>query len=268
MVDEKTLQIAIIDSVLDYEPNSGRISTNSADRLIEVIQKKGWKVQWIMETHAHADHLSAAHYLQNKLGGQIAIGEKITLVQEAFGKVFNLDSEFHRDGSQFDKLLKDGESFMLGSIEAKAIYTPGHTPACMTYLIGDTGFVGDTLFMPDYGTARCDFPGGSADTLFDSIQRIFALPEETRLYMCHDYLPNGRGEFLWETTVKQEKERNIHVGTGHQKDEFISMRKGKDATLGMPRLILPSIQVNIRAGRLPEAEVNGINYLKIPINQL
>lgn len=268
VVDDSTSKVAIIDSVLDYEPNAARITTTSADRLIQLIQEKGWEVEWIMETHAHADHLSAAHYLQKKLGGQIAIGEHITTVQNVFGDILNLGEEFKRDGSQFDKLLKDGEHFKLGSIEAYALYTPGHTPACMTYVIGDAAFVGDTLFMPDYGTARCDFPGGSADTLYGSIQKIFALPDETRLYMCHDYLPSGREEFLWETTVRLEKERNVHVGLGHAKDDFVQMRKTKDAGLGMPRLILPSIQVNIRGGRLPEPERNGVQYLKLPVNQL
>ncbi len=267
VVDESTGKAAIIDSVMDYEPNSAKISFESADRLIQFVQENAWEVQWIIETHAHADHLSAAPYIQEKLGGILAIGEHITIVQEVFGKVFNLGTDFERDASQFDKLFKDGETFKLGSIDAHVIYTPGHTPADMTYVIGDAAFVGDTLFMPDFGTARCDFPGGSAETLYSSIQKIFALPEETRLFMCHDYLPEGRSEYVWETTVKEEKERNIHVSQEHDKNEFIKMRTERDATLGMPRLIIPSIQVNVRGGRLPQAEDNAVQYLKVPINQ-
>jgi len=267
VVDETTMKAAVIDSVMDYEPNSAKISFESADRLIQFIQKNGWEVEWIIETHVHADHLSAAPYIREKLGGNLAIGESITVVQEVFGKVFNFGTEFQCDANQFDRLFKDGEGFKLGSIDAYVLHTPGHTPADMTYVIGDAAFVGDTLFMPDFGTARCDFPGGSAETLYESIQKIFELPEETRLFMCHDYLPKGRTEYEWEATVKAEKEQNIHVGQGHGKEEFINMRSKRDASLGMPRLIIPSIQVNINGGRMPKAEENGTAYLKIPINQ-
>lgn len=270
VVDEATKACAVIDSVLDYEPNAAKISFESADAIIELIEKQGLHLEWIIETHAHADHLSAAPYIQQKLGGKIAIGESIKIVQEVFGKIFNFGTEFARDASQFDHLFKDGDTFMLGSIQGRAIYTPGHTPADMTYVIGDAAFVGDTLFMPDYGTARCDFPGGSAETLYESAQKIFALPESTRLFMCHDYLPQGRKDFAWETTVGEEKEKNIHLGrvAGKSKAEFVQMRAARDATLGMPHLILPSIQVNIQAGRLPKAENNGVSYLKIPLGQL
>lgn len=267
--DPETKQCAIIDSVLDYEPNSGHISYESADRLIEFVHANALTVQWIIETHAHADHLSAAPYIQEKLGGKIAIGEAIQLVQEVFGKIFNLGTEFQRDASQFDHLFSDGERFQLGSIDAYVMSTPGHTPADMTYVIGDAAFVGDTIFMPDFGTARCDFPGGSADSLYESIQKIFALPEETRLFMCHDYLPQGRDQFEWETTVGAEKTRNIHVGaaSGATKEAFVQMRTKRDASLDVPRLIIPSIQVNIQGGRLPQAEDNGTQYLKVPINR-
>ncbi|WP_374380873.1 MBL fold metallo-hydrolase [Dongia sp.] len=268
VIDPATRQAAIIDSVLDFDPASGRTKTRSADRLIAHVTEKGATVAWLLETHVHADHLSAAPYLKAKLGGQLAIGFEIVTVQNVFGKVFNAGTEFARDGSQFDRLLKDGETFKLGSIEAKAMHTPGHTPACMTYLIGDAGFVGDTLFMPDYGTARCDFPGGNARTLYRSIQKIFALPEETRLFMCHDYLPAGRTDYVWETTVGAEKKNNIHVGASKSEDEFVTMRETRDAKLDMPRLILPSVQVNMRAGHMPPAEGNGVSYLKLPINAL
>ena len=268
VIDPATRQAAIIDSVLDFDSPSGRTKTTSADQLIAYVKAQGATVQWLLETHVHADHLSAAPYLKEKVGGRLAIGFEIVTVQNVFGKVFNAGTEFARDGRQFDHLLKDGETFKLGSIEAKAMHTPGHTPACMTYLIGDAGFVGDTLFMPDYGTARCDFPGGDARILYRSIQNIFALPEATRLFMCHDYLPAGRTDYVWETTVGAEKHNNIHVGAGKGEEDFVAMRKARDAKLDMPRLILPSVQVNMRAGHMPPAEANGISYLKLPINAL
>lgn len=270
VVDSATGKCAVIDSVMDYEPNSARISYESADELIDFIKKNKWEVEWVIETHAHADHLSAAPYIQSVLGGTLAIGEHIKIVQEVFGKVFNFGTEFARDASQFDHLFKDGDSFKLGSIEAYVIHTPGHTPADMTYVIGDAGFVGDTLFMPDFGSARCDFPGGSAEDLYNSVQKIFAMPEETRLFMCHDYLPEGRDEYKWETTVAEQKERNIHLGveSGNDKDSFVKARETRDATLGMPKLILPSVQVNVRGGKMPPAEDNGVSYLKIPVDQL
>lgn len=266
--DPETRQCALVDSVLDYDPASGRTHTASADKLIAYVKEQGLSVQWILETHVHADHLSAAPYLKNELGGQLAIGSHITRVQETFGKVFNAEPGFARDGSQFDTLFDDGQRFQVGNIEARALHTPGHTPACMTYLIGDSGFVGDTLFMPDYGTARCDFPGGDARQLFQSIQKIFALPNETRLFLCHDYLPQGRSEYRWETSVGDQKASNIHVHEGINENAFVRMRTERDATLGMPRLILPSVQVNMRAGQLPPAEDNGVHYLKIPVDAL
>lgn len=268
VIDPATGKAAIIDSVLDFDPASGRTKTASADRLIAFVRERGLSVEWLLETHVHADHLSAAPYLKEKLGGTLAIGTEIVTVQNTFGKVFNAGTEFARDGRQFDRLLKDGDSFALGSIPARALHTPGHTPACMTYLIGDAGFVGDTLFMPDYGTARCDFPGGSAAILYRSIQKIFALPDETRLFMCHDYLPKGRDKYVWETTVGEEKRHNIHVGAGRSEAEFVAMREARDRQLDMPRLILPSVQVNMRAGHMPPAEENGISYLKLPVNAL
>lgn len=266
--DTSTNKCAIVDSVLNFDPNSGRTTKKSADEIIAFVRDKGLTVEWILETHVHADHLSAAPYLQQELGGKLAIGANITVVQDVFGKLFNAESEFERDGSQFDVLLNDGDIFSVGSIEARAIHTPGHTPACMTYVIGDAGFVGDTLFMPDYGTARCDFPGGDAATLFASVQKIFALPDETRLFMCHDYKAPGRDTYQWETTVGEEKARNIHVHEGVKVDEFVEMRTTRDATLDMPRLILPSVQVNMRAGELPPAENNGTRYLKIPLDAI
>lgn len=266
--DPDTKKAAIIDSVLDFDPASGRTKTKSADQLIAFIAQHGLSVEWLLETHVHADHLSAAPYLKEKLGGVLAIGTEIVTVQNTFGKVFNAGTEFARDGRQFDRLFKDGDTFKLGLIEARAMHTPGHTPACMTYLIGDAGFVGDTLFMPDYGTARCDFPGGDAATLYRSIQKLFALPEETRLFMCHDYLPAGRDKYVWETTVGEEKRNNIHVGGGKSEADFVAMRQARDKKLDMPRLILPSVQVNMRAGHMPPAEDNGVSYLKLPINAL
>ncbi len=266
--DPETGKAAIVDSVLDYDPKSGRTTTTSADQVIAHVRANALDVDWILETHVHADHLSAAPYLKEQLGGAMAIGRNITVVQDVFGKVFNAGTEFQRDGSQFDHLFEDGEQFAVGAIQAKAMHTPGHTPACMTFLIGDAGFVGDTIFMPDFGTARCDFPGGSAETLYQSIQKIFALPDETRLFMCHDYKAPGRDEYAWETTVGEEKARNIHVGGGASEGAFVKMRTERDATLDMPVLILPSVQVNMRAGEMPPPEDNGLSYLKIPVNAL
>ncbi|KFJ90970.1 beta-lactamase [Pseudomonas sp. 1-7] len=268
VIDPGSKRCAIIDSVLDYDTASGRTSYKSADRLIDYVKAHGLEVEWLLETHVHADHLSAAPYLKRELGGKLAIGENITLVQNTFGKLFNAGSEFATDGRQFDQLFKDGDTFMVGTIEARAIHTPGHTPACMTYLIGDAGFVGDTLFMPDYGTARCDFPGGDAHTLFQSIRKLFALPDATRLFMCHDYKAPGREDYRYETTVAEERAHNVHVHEGISEADFVAMRRARDATLGMPTLILPSVQVNMRAGQLPPAEDNGTRYLKIPLDVL
>ena len=270
VVDTATNKCAVIDTVMDYEPNSAKISYRSADEIIEFVKDKGLEVEWVIETHAHADHLSAAPYIQAKLGGKLGIGEHIKIVQEVFGKVFNFGTEFARDASQFDHLFKDGEKFKLGSIESFVMHTPGHTPADMVYVIGDAGFVGDTLFMPDFGSARCDFPGGSAEDLFNSVQKIFSLPDETRLFMCHDYLPEGRDEYKWESSVFEQKEKNIHFGrlSGNDKAGFVKAREERDATLGMPKLIIPSVQVNVRGGKLPPAEENGVSYLKVPIDQL
>lgn len=267
-VDPASRCCALIDSVLDFDPASGHTDRRSADRMIAFVREHGLKAQWILETHVHADHLSAAPYLKQELGGELAIGRHITVVQEVFGKVFNAGTEFQRDGSQFDHLFEDGERFRLGGIEARALHTPGHTPACMTYVIGDAAFVGDTLFMPDYGTARCDFPGGDARELYRSIRKIFALPDETRLFLCHDYKAPGRDEFRWETTVGEEKRLNVHVHEGVSEDEFVAMRTARDRTLGMPKLILPSVQVNMRAGELPPPEDDGKRYLKIPLDAL
>ncbi|HLS97767.1 MAG: MBL fold metallo-hydrolase [Porticoccaceae bacterium] len=266
--DPETRQCALVDSVLDYDPASGRTSHGAADKLIDHVRAQGLAVQWILETHVHADHLSAAPYLKDKLGGTLAIGDRITRVQDTFGKLFNAGADFVHDGSQFDKLLADGETFQVGNIPARAIHTPGHTPACMTYVIGDAAFVGDTLFMPDYGTARCDFPGGDAHTLYRSVQRLFALPDDTRMFMCHDYGTPARDDFLYETTVGEQRRTNIHIHEGIDEAAFVAMRNARDATLGMPTLILPSVQVNMRAGHLPPAEDNGTRYLKIPLNVL
>ncbi len=268
VADPATKRCAIVDSVLDYDPHSGRTSKASADQIIAFVRGNGLTVEWILETHVHADHLSAAPYLRQELGGKLAIGEQIRTVQEVFGKVFNAGPEFPRDGRQFDRLLKDGDTFTVGTIPARAIHTPGHTPACMTYVIGDAGFVGDTLFMPDFGTARCDFPGGDARQLYRSIRKILALPPETRLFMCHDYKAPGRDEYRWETTVAEERASNVHVNDRVSEDEFVRMRTERDKTLGMPRLILPSVQVNMRAGDLPPPEENGVRYLKIPVDAL
>jgi len=254
--------------VLDYCEASGRTNTASADQLIGFIEANDLKTKYIVETHAHADHLSSAPYLKEKLGGQTVIGTHIDAVQKVFGEVFNAEDEFATDGSQFDVLVKDGQKFSLGDIVVTAIHTPGHTPACMSWLIGDAVFVGDTLFMPDYGTARCDFPGGSAETLYNSIQKLFALPDETRVFLCHDYKAPGRDEYVWETTIGEEKRTNKHVGAGTDMDSFVKMRTERDAGLDMPKLILPSVQVNMRAGEFPPAEDNGTTYLKIPLNAL
>jgi len=264
--DPATDEAAIVDSVLDFDPSSGRTATTSADAVIEYVTSHNLKVTWLLETHAHADHLSAAPYLQQKLGGKIAIGEHITAVQQVFGKLFNAGTEFERDGSQFDALFKDGDTFAIGNLPVTVMHVPGHTPACLAYVAGDAVFVGDTMFMPDYGTARADFPGGDARMLFSSLRRILTLPPETRLFMCHDYLPTGRSEYVWETTVAAEREGNIHAHDGITEDQFVAMREARDATLDMPRLILPSVQVNMRAGHLPPPDDNGITYLKLPVN--
>ena len=266
--DPATGKAAIIDSVLDFDPASGRTRTDSADRLIAHVKAKGLSIEWVLETHIHADHLSAAPYLLEKLGGRLAVGAAIAQVQQTFGDLFNAEPGFARDGSQFHHLFQDGETFRLGGIEARAIHTPGHTPACMTYIIGDAAFVGDTLFMPDYGTARCDFPGGDARQLYRSIRKIFALPPATRLFLCHDYKAPGRDDYRWETSVAEERAHNIHVRDGVTEDDFTAMRTARDATLSMPRLILPSVQVNMRAGDLPPPEENGLRYLKLPLNAL
>lgn len=266
--DPSTREAAVIDSVLDYDAASGHTRRDSADALIAFVKSRGLEVAWVIDTHVHADHLSAAPYVQSVLGGRLAIGEHIREVQQTFGKIFNAGSEFQRDGSQFDHLFKDGERYRLGNIDAVALHTPGHTPACMTHVIGDAAFVGDTLFMPDYGTARCDFPGGDARTLFRSIQRLFALPGETRVFLCHDYKTAGRDTFVHETSVADERQANIHVREGTTEDDFVQMRAARDATLAVPRLLLPAVQVNMRAGALPPAEDNGIRYLKIPLDTL
>lgn len=258
---------AIIDSVLDYDPKSGRSITASADRVAAYVRQAGLTTQWLLETHAHADHLSAAPYLQRQLGGVIAIGQSIRTVQGVFKQIFNLEPEFQLDGSQFGHLFTDGETFRIGALEATAIHVPGHTPADMAYLVGDAAFVGDTMFMPDVGTARCDFPGGDAHQLYRSIQRLLGLPGGTRLFMCHDYPPAGR-EAHWQTSVAEQRAANIHVHDGISEDEFVAMRTRRDATLSMPTLILPAIQVNIRAGHFPPPEDNGVRYLKIPIDGL
>ncbi|MCK0097607.1 MBL fold metallo-hydrolase [Yoonia sp. F2084L] len=259
---------AIVDSVLDYDQAAGRTDTKSADEIIAWVKSEDLQVAWILESHVHADHLSAAPYLQEHLGGKIGIGSNITVVQDTFGKVFNEGTAFQRDGSQFDALFNEGDSFHIGQMRADVLHTPGHTPACLTYVIGDAAFVGDTLFMPDFGTARCDFPGGSAEDLFGSIQKILTLPDETRIFVGHDYKAPGRDEFAWETTVGEQKALNVHIGEGRPMEEFVAMRQQRDAKLGMPRLILPSLQTNMRAGHFPEPEDNGQRYFKVPINTL
>ena len=258
---------ALVDSVLDYDPKSGRTRTDSADQLIAFVREQNLTVDWILETHAHADHLSAAPYLRKHLGGKIAIGGKITQVQNVFKGIFHLEPEFATNGSQFDHLFEDGDTFAIGALQAQALSVPGHTPACMAYQVGDAVFVGDTLFMPDVGTARCDFPGGNAHTLYQSVRKLLSLPPETRLFMCHDYPPEGR-EAQWECTVADQRARNIHVHDGVSEAEFVAMRTKRDAGLAMPVLILPSVQVNIRAGELPPPEASGVRYLKIPLNAL
>ena len=259
---------AIIDSVLDFDYASGRTDTRSADAIVAHVEREGLDVQWILETHVHADHLSAAPYLQEKLGGKIGIGDNIRVVQNTFGKVFNEGTEFQRDGSQFDALFEEGDSFHIGQMRGDVLHTPGHTPACMTYVIGDAAFVGDTLFMPDFGTARCDFPGGSAEDLYASIQKILALPDATRIFVGHDYKAPGREEYAWETTVGEQKAKNVHVGAGKAAAEFVEMRQTRDAGLAMPKLIIPSLQVNMRAGNMPAPDSDGDVYLKVPVNKL
>jgi glyoxylase-like metal-dependent hydrolase (beta-lactamase superfamily II) len=259
---------AIVDSVLDYQPNSGRTSTKSADKVVEYIESNGLTVDWLLETHAHADHLSAAPYLKDRVGGATGIGERIADVQAIFKDVFNAGADFATDGSQFDRLFVDGDTFGIGELSVRVMHTPGHTPACLTYVMGDAAFIGDTLFMPDYGTARADFPGGDAATLYRSIQKIFSLPDSTRVFLCHDYLASGREEHVWETTVADQKSHNVHIGGGVTETEFVAMRTKRDKTLSMPVLILPSVQVNMRAGHLPPPEDNGVAYLKIPVNLL
>lgn len=266
--DPNSNACAIIDSVLDFDYASGHTNFKSADEITSYIQAKGLTVEWILETHAHADHLSAAPYLQQKLGGKIAIGQHITVVQQTFGKIFNAGTAFERDGSQFDRLFQENDEFQIGQLTAKVIHTPGHTPACLSYLIGDAVFVGDTLFMPDYGTARCDFPGGNAAVLYQSVQKLLALPDETRMFLCHDYLPAGRSHYVNQTTVGEQRRNNIHIREGISAQEFIAMRNARDATLAMPTLIIPSVQVNMRAGQMPPAEEDGQIYLKVPINRL
>ena len=258
---------AVIDSVMDIDYAAGRIAYKSADNIIAFITQHSLKLEWLIETHVHADHLSGAPYIQGKLGGKIGIGERIAVVQETFGKVFNEGTEFRRDGSQFDRLFKDGDSYQIGAMKAFAVHTPGHTPACMTHVIGDAAFVGDTLFMPDGGSARADFPGGDARTLYRSIRRILSLPRETRLFMCHDYGPNGR-EIRWETTVAEQRAHNIHARDGITEDEFVATREARDRTLDMPQLIIPSLQVNMKAGQLPAPDASGTRFLKVPLNAL
>ena len=265
--DPASTACAVIDSVMAIDYAAGRISYASADQVIAFILDQGLTLEWLIETHVHADHLSGAPYIQGKLGGKIGIGQNITLVQDVFGKVFNEGTEFQRDGSQFDRLFADGDSYQIGTMTAHAMHTPGHTPACMTHVIGDAAFVGDTLFMPDGGSARADFPGGDARTLFRSIQRVLSLPADMRLFMCHDYGPNGR-DIRWETTVAEQIAHNIHVGGGVTEDAFVALREARDATLAMPRLIIPALQVNMRAGELPPADETGKRYLKVPLNLL
>ena len=266
--DPASNAVAIIDSILDFDAAAGRTETTHADKLIDEITRNDWQVAWILETHVHAYHLSAAPYLAEKLGGKIAIGANITAVQKVFGKIFNAGTEFEMDGSQFDRLFANGDVFDIGNLNVKVMHTPGHTPACVTYVIGDAAFIGDTLFMPDFGTARADFPGGSATNLYASIQRILTLPEETRLFLCHDYKTKTRETFCWQTTVAEQKAKNVHVGGGKSEKEFVDFRTKRDAQLAMPKLIIPSIQVNMNAGHMPAADMDGDVYLKVPINKL
>ncbi|CEF40808.1 MULTISPECIES: MBL fold metallo-hydrolase [Acetobacter] len=266
--DPDTKAAAIIDSVLDYEAASGRTSYASAEKIVEYVRTEGLHVEWQLETHAHADHLSAAPWLQEQVGGKLGIGADIVTVQNVFGKIFNAGSEFARDGSQFERLFHDGDRFKVGTLDAIALHVPGHTPADMAFIIGDAAFIGDTLFMPDYGTARADFPGGDARMLFRSIHRLLKLPEQTRLFLCHDYKAPGRDTFAWETTVGAERAHNVHVHDGVTEDDFVKMRTTRDAKLSLPNLIMPSVQVNIRGGHMPEPEENGVSYIKIPINKM
>jgi glyoxylase-like metal-dependent hydrolase (beta-lactamase superfamily II) len=268
VADPETGIAAIVDSVLDFDQPSGRTSTASADAIIAYVRERGLTVEWLLETHAHADHLSAAPYLQDRLGGRIAIGREILTVQKVFGEIFNEGPDFARDGSQFDHLFVDGDAFSIGGIPAIALHVPGHTPADLAYVIGDAVFVGDTMFMPDYGTARADFPGGDARRLYASVRRLMALPDQTRVFLCHDYKAPDRKEYVWETTIHAQRTGNVHAHDGIGEDAFVEMRARRDATLGMPRLILPSIQVNMRAGHFPEPEANGTRYLKLPLNLL
>lgn len=264
--DPQTLQCAIIDSVLDYDPASASTSTHSADHIIKFIQENQLKTEWILETHVHADHLTASQYLKSQLGGKIAMSEKISIVQETFSAIYNIDIKTLNSHQTFDYLFKDHEHFKIGDLDAYNIPTPGHTPACLSYVIGDAVFVGDTLFMPDYGTARCDFPKGSADILFESVHKLYELPDQMRVFLCHDYKPIGRNEYQYETSIAAQKQTNIHLNLNTQKQDFVRMRNARDATLSMPKLILPSIQINMDAGRFPEPEPNGIRYLKLPFN--
>ena len=266
--DPLSRRAAIIDPVLDFDQPSGRTSSTSAQAVVDYIEAEALKVDWLLETHAHADHLSAAPFLKERLGGKLAIGQAITTVQQTFAEVFNEPASFARDGSQFDRLMADGTGFSVGEIPALALHVPGHTPACLAFVIGDAVFVGDTLFMPDYGTARCDFPGGDARTLYRSIHRLLELPDSTRVFLCHDYKAPERDHFVWETTIGAQRSANLHVHTGITEDQFVAMREARDATLGMPRLILPSVQVNMRGGNFPPAETNGVSYLKLPLNLL
>ena len=259
---------AVIDSVLDFDFASGRTDTRSADKLINFVKENKLDVQWLLESHVHADHLSAAPYIQMEVGGKIGIGSHITDVQETFGKIFNEGTEFQRDGSQFDKLFVEGDTFHIGQLRGDVLHTPGHTPACMTYVIGDAAFVGDTLFMPDFGTARCDFPGGSSENLFSSIQKILTLPDSTRIFVGHDYKAPGREHYAWETTVGEQKKKNIHIKSGKSKEDFVKLRDERDAKLAMPKLIVPSLQINMRAGNMPEPDEQGDVFLKVPINKM
>jgi glyoxylase-like metal-dependent hydrolase (beta-lactamase superfamily II) len=264
--DPVTRRCAIIDSVLDFDHASGRTKHDSVDRIVAHVEAQKLTVDWVLETHVHADHVSAGDYLKHKLGGRSAIGEHVRTVQGTFARIFNTGSSFTPDGSQFDRLFREGDSFAIGSLTARVLHTPGHTPACITYLIGNAAFVGDTLFMPDYGTARCDFPGGDAAELYKSIHKLFTLPPETRVFLCHDYKAPGRDEYRWETTVAVQKAKNVHIHEGIAEAAFIAMRTGRDKTLSMPKLILPSVQINMRAGILPEPEANGVRYLKLPVD--
>ena len=265
--DPNSNSCAVIDSVMDFDYAAGRLTYEHADNIIRYIQDNDLKLEWLIETHVHADHLSGAPYIQRELGGKIGVGAKITIVQDTFGKVFNEGTEFQRDGSQFDRLFEDGDTYQIGSLEVTTLATPGHTPACMTHVVGNSAFIGDTMFMPDSGSARADFPGGDAETLYDSIQKILALPDDTRLFMCHDYGAHGR-DIAWVTTVAEQKANNIHVGNNKTREEFVEFRTVRDAELGMPKLIIPSLQVNMRAGNLPPKDEDGNQFLKVPVNAL